>query len=320
MKFYYLLLFIFLVSSCSKDSDKKIATSIKIDKKVEVLKTKEEFSDFSFKMFRKPASILENINVLSTIEKPTKKLKIKETKINTVNNIENNPKKEIIKIEIKKEKEKTEPLYGIDKLKVESSAFFTTFNVTDLSNNTDGQIISKSNFDIKLSWIQDWREKGKKGFQSKLFIDYKKYIFIQPSGSPLSTSSIDLVKFGLGIDYDIFKNLKIAFETFYGQDLFFMSYKFDIANTYGLDINIDYNFLNYKNYNLGLSLGGGIAKVSKIDNSYNAKKITNLNGSLSIEKNNYKGEFTYITINKDTDYFAQTQNNMVFKVSKTWTF
>lgn len=227
-----------------------------------------------------------------------------------------------------------------NKLSIEPYMFFTNFKFTDLSTNEKGTIVSRSNFGFTVSWLQNWGTKGVKqfikenkisdkaedalviesDFISRFFINYKKYIFINPPGSTLITKTKDQFSFGAGLSYEFLENLKLDLEVYYGQDIYFKSFTFDDANLLGTNLSLKWDFLKIEPYTLGLSLGTSYAKPGKVAGSYNAKEQLAYRGSLYLLYDTMKCEIGYELINKDSDYFEQKQSNVLFVFGASWAF
>lgn len=265
-------------------------------------------------------------------------LKVAEPEQFTVKDIVLDEEKNDIVIIVSK---KPKDFNKYNRLNIEPTMFFSTFDVVDLSNNEKGKIISRSNFGLNLEWIQNWRTKKVKAaleriknlkdldgdkiiinsdLVSRLFINYKKYLFLNTVGSGFEGGSKDIITFGAGLSYEVLNNLKIDLEAFYGQDIYFMAFKFDEANVYGSKVSLKWDFVEINPYKLGISVGAGVRKADKVAGSYDASVGIDYRGAVSLSYENLKCEIMYEILNKNTVFFEQKQMNMMFKLGASWAF
>lgn len=223
---------------------------------------------------------------------------------------------------------------------IEPNIFSGSINVVDLSNNSTGNIVSKTNFGLNVKWIQNWKSSTKSRSKTRssrsssinngkistnVFLDYKRQSFVKPINRTIDTNDINVFNFGLGITYFITSSLYTGLEGFYGQEIYFRSpntnaISFDQANAYGAKMFVGWDLIDVDPYIIGFKTGYKITIPGKISGTYNADNGSSIMASIYLKYDNYICELTYDKTTKNTEYFDQAHTYIFFKMGLKWGF
>jgi len=323
---------------CNKKKNKyyirELASVEKTNKNLAVNKTLNNLNNA--KIFKKDELTINKIKPNNIKKEEENKQDFTDKKV-LKKQFEINKEQEEVKNYILKEEEKDNN-FRYNKIIFKPKVFFTKFSIEDKFDKSRISIMSKANLGFSAIWEQNWTTTNvynkiinfnntfnnkditiDSEFKSRIFINYFKYFFIV-NNSNYTLNNQDVYTFGIGLNYTFNSKIKLDFETSYGQDLYFIGYKFDLALVNKNKFSFEYEILKDSNYKLDININGLVNFASKTSSDMITDTQKSIGSSIKLTYKQVNAELAYEHIVKNSEFYKQVQNDASISLSIGFSF
>jgi len=202
---------------------------------------------------------------------------------------------------------------------------FKGLDFEDATNGASGELFSSSLYGVILDWSQVWNEK----VTTRVFADIQKVEWEKPSNRNITDDSQTPINVGVGVKYQVSKKFSWSADVSYGKELYvYAPNTTDITihsgNTARLLLSGEWKLVDMKPFSLGMNVNGVAIAPTGVD-TYDSKFGFGGGAGFFIQQElkngkRLRGDLGYRYLDKDTDKFNQTEQEVRFAVGMDWTF
>lgn len=216
------------------------------------------------------------------------------------------------------------PLYAVSIFDLNNFIIQTSFNdavikVEDVLANTKGKIISETNYNLNIEWHQKFLTKKsrkkpwKEIFDTKIFLNYKKFNLIDPVNRDILKNEFSAYEFGLGFKFFFYDKLFIDASISSSKEHYYTapdesSILFKNIFSYKSKLLLGYNFFDNRFHKLGFNFGTVVILPEELENEYKTGLDYGFEGSTFCWLYNFNLTLSYEKIFKNSSSFKQEDN------------